>query len=79
MAKSNPAAVEPSFESAMEELEKLVAGMESGALTLEDSLAAYKRGAELVRFCQGKLAAVEQQVRILDGDVLKPFQADPNP
>jgi exodeoxyribonuclease VII small subunit len=63
----------PDFESAMQELEKIVAGMESGAMSLEDSLVAYKRGAELVRLCQEKLAGVEQQVKILDAELLKPF------
>lgn len=63
----------PTFESALRELEGIVAGMESGALSLEESLAAYKRGAELVRLCQDKLTAVEQQVKIVDGDLLKPF------
>lgn len=64
------------FESALEELEKLVADLESGNLPLADSLAAYKRGAELLRFAQGELAVVEQQVKILEGDVLKPFQPE---
>ncbi len=64
------------FESALEELEKLVADLESGNLPLADSLAAYKRGAELLKFAQGELAVVEQQVKILEGDVLKPFQPE---
>lgn len=65
-----------SYEAAMAELEALVASMEGGALPLEDSLAAYKRGAELVRFCQQMLERVEQQVKVLDGDVLKPMPAE---
>ena len=39
-----------SYEAAMAELETLVASMESGELPLEASLAAYRRGAELVRY-----------------------------
>ena len=60
-------------ESALEELEKLVADLEGGKLPLADSLAAYKRGAELLKYAQGELALVEQQVKVLEGDVLKPF------
>lgn len=62
-----------SYEAAMAELESLVASMESGALPLEESLAAYRRGAELVRYCQQVLERVEQQVKVLDGDILKPL------
>jgi exodeoxyribonuclease VII small subunit len=65
------------FETAMAELEDLVQKMESGALTLEQSVAAYKRGAQLVTFCRDSLARIEQQVSVLEGDLLKPFEADP--
>jgi exodeoxyribonuclease VII small subunit len=61
------------FESAMAELEKIVADMEAGKLTLEDSLAAYKRGAELLSFCRSKLEDAQQQVRVLEDGVLKDF------
>ena len=61
----------------MVELEDLVQKMESGALSLEQSVAAYRRGAELVVFCRDSLARVQQQVSILEGDLLKPFEADP--
>ncbi len=69
MAKAAP----KSFESAVEELEKLVDALERGEMPLADSLAAYKRGAELLKYAQGELAQVEQQVKILEGDVLKTF------
>ncbi len=62
-----------SFEQALEELDALVRRMESGQLGLDDSIAAYKRGADLARFCQAKLAAAEEQIKVLDGDVLKPL------
>ncbi|MHA6821269.1 exodeoxyribonuclease VII small subunit [Ralstonia pseudosolanacearum] len=65
-----------SYEAAMTELETLVASMESGELPLEASLAAYRRGAELVRYCQQVLERVEQQVRVLDGDALKPLAGE---
>lgn len=54
------------FESALKELESIVSQMESGQLPLEQSLTAYKRGTELLQFCQKSLADVEQQVRILN-------------
>ena len=72
MAKPTP----QTFESALEALEKLVADLEGGKLPLADSLAAYKRGAELLKYAQGELALVEQQVKALEGDVLKPFTLD---
>ncbi|ALD91176.1 exodeoxyribonuclease VII small subunit [Cupriavidus gilardii CR3] len=72
-----PASAPPaSYEAAMAELEALVTSMESGALPLEESLAAYRRGAELVKYCQQMLERIEQQVKVLEGDALKPL-ADP--
>jgi len=61
------------FESAMAELEKIVADMEGGKLSLEDSLAAYKRGAELLSLCRTRLQDAQQQVRVLEDGVLKDF------
>ncbi len=56
MAKSRAAAPPKDYESALAELEAIVADMESGQLPLEASLAAYKRGAELLQFCRQQLA-----------------------
>ncbi len=64
---------ELSFEQALEELESLVRRMESGELGLDESIAAYRRGAELAKFCQSKLAAADEEIRKLDGDTLKPL------
>jgi len=61
------------FEQALAELEKIVARMESGELSLEQSLATHKRGLELARFCQQKLEAAQQQVKVLEGEILKPL------
>ena len=60
----------------MEVLELLVEKMESGALPLEASLDAYKRGAELVKYCAAQLERVEQQVKVLEGEMLTPFEDD---
>ena len=70
MAQSTP---ELTFERALEELEKIVARMETGELSLEQSLATHKRGLELARYCQQRLEAAQQQVKVLEGDVLKPL------
>jgi len=67
------AATPDSFEQAMVELEQLVAKMEAGELPLEASVAAYRRGAELVRFCNVQLDRVDQQVKVLEGELLKPL------
>ena len=66
---------EMSFEKALAELEKIVAQMEGGSLSLEQALAAHRRGLELARLCQRRLEAAQQQVRVLEGDVLKPLAA----
>lgn len=68
-----------SFEAAMAELTALVARMEAGELALEASVTSYARGAQLVQYCAAQLEKVEQQVKILDGEMLKPFQADSDP
>ena len=62
-----------SFESALAELERVVADMEAGKLSLEDSLAAYQRGAELLQLCRVRLDDAQQQVRVLEEGTLKNF------
>ncbi len=64
---------ELSFEQALDELDALVRRMEAGELGLDDAVAAYRRGAELARHCQGKLTVAEQEIRKLDGDMLTPL------
>jgi exodeoxyribonuclease VII small subunit len=73
MSKTPKTASEFSFEKALAELEKIVAQMEEGGLTLEQSLAAHKRGLELARQCRERLEAAQQQVKVLEGEVLKPL------
>lgn len=66
-----------SYEQAFAELEQIVAQMESGQMSLEESLNAYKRGNTLLELCQKSLADVEQQVRILnEHQLLTPFNTD---
>lgn len=78
MTKSTKPATLPkpeSFEAASAELERIVAEMEAGKMSLEDSLAAYTRGAELLQYCQNTLQNAQQQVRILEADMLKNFSS----
>ena len=67
-----------SFESALAELEKIVTSMESGKMTLEQSLGAHKRGLELAQYCQSVLAQAQQQVRVLEENALKTFPGEPS-
>jgi exodeoxyribonuclease VII small subunit len=64
---------ELSFEQALDELDTLVRRMEAADLTLDESVNAYKRGAELTRHCQAKLAIAEQEIKKLEGDALAPL------
>jgi len=72
----DPVSPEITFEKALEELEALVGRMEDGKLPLEESLAAYQRGAELVKFCESKLSDAQARIAILDGDTLRDFNPD---
>ena len=72
MADPTPA----TFEAALAELESIVERMEGGELPLKESLAAYKRGAELLQFCQAALKDAQQEVLVLEKGVLKAFEAD---
>jgi len=65
-----------SLEAALAELEKIVSSMEEGQLPLERSLAAYKRGAELLKYCQSALQDAQQQVKVLEDGILKDFKSD---
>jgi exodeoxyribonuclease VII small subunit len=79
MSKSSPQQAPESFERALAELEKIVEAMEAGRLPLQESIAAYKRGAELLQFCQSALKEASQQVKVLEAGVLKDFSVDGEP
>ncbi|MDP3828203.1 MAG: exodeoxyribonuclease VII small subunit [Polaromonas sp.] len=81
MAKtsSSPAPAPPtpaSYEAALEELETLVARLESGQLPLDQLLTGYQRGAELLKFCRSKLEAVENQIKVLEGNEIKTWNQE---
>jgi exodeoxyribonuclease VII small subunit len=77
MARSTAATPAPpaSYEEALAELDRLVQAMEAGQLPLDRLLESYRRGAELLQFCRGRLDAVEQQVKVLEDGQLKPWVA----
>ena len=77
-AQAKPTETVPpaSYEAALQELEQLVVRLESGDLPLEDLMGGYQRGATLLQFCRDKLEAVENQIKVLDGGSLKPWEPE---
>lgn len=67
------------FEPALAELEALVTAMESGNMSLEESLLAFEEGIRLTRECQEALQQAEQKVQMLlsDNGDTAPFENDP--
>lgn len=65
-----------SFESAMIELEELVSKIETGNLSLEDSLKEFENGIKLSRICQTALKDAENRVKILSNDEEQDFTVD---
>lgn len=66
-----------SYEAALEELEQLLQRLEGSHTPLDQLLASYQRGNELLRFCRQRLDVLEQQVKVLDDGVLKPWSEAP--
>ena len=60
--------LEVNFEDALAELEGLVAKMESGKLSLDESLKAFERGVALTRHCTSALKEAELKVQTLTDD-----------
>ncbi|HWP34249.1 MAG TPA: exodeoxyribonuclease VII small subunit [Thermodesulfobacteriota bacterium] len=72
------------FEATLKALEAIVARLESGALDLEEALAAFERGVQLARACEARLAQAERRVELLlsgpDGSLrAEPFGEPPGP
>ncbi len=53
------------FETALAELEQITASLESGKLTLDQSLEAFERGVTLTRFCKETLTDAEQRIMLI--------------
>ena len=66
-------ALPESYEAALQQLEQLVAELESGQMPLDRLLEGYRRGAALLEHCKRQLQAVEEQIEVLDGTLLKPW------
>jgi exodeoxyribonuclease VII small subunit len=83
MAKSASAPAEQppvaDFEHSLDELEQLVGRMESGELSLDESLQSFERGIGLYRHCQQALEKAELRVRLLldpdAPDTAEPFES----
>ncbi len=62
-----------SFEDALDELEKTIALLESGELSLEESMAEFEKGQDLVRLCNSYLEAASLKVEALtaDGEIVE--------
>ena len=58
-------AEEPAFENIVDELQKLVAQLESGNLALDESLRLYERGVALARQANGLLEGTEKRIEVL--------------
>ncbi|WP_460482232.1 exodeoxyribonuclease VII small subunit [Comamonas humi] len=65
-----------SYEAALQELEGLVALIESGQLPLDQMLSSYQRGATLLAYCRGKLEAVQDQIKLLEDGQLKAWTTE---
>jgi exodeoxyribonuclease VII small subunit len=74
MARSTSPKDPASYEQALVELDRLVQQMEGGQLPLDQLLDGYRRGADLLAFCRGRLEAVEAQVRVLEDGQLKAWK-----
>ncbi|WP_296493491.1 exodeoxyribonuclease VII small subunit [Rhodoferax sp.] len=75
-AAKHGAAAPAHYEAALQELEQLVARLESGDMPLEQLLTQYQRGAELLKFCRDRLAAVEDQIKVLDQGALRTWTSE---
>jgi exodeoxyribonuclease VII small subunit len=71
---TTPPVLPATYEEAVVELEQMVARLESGDLPLDQLLTHYQRGAALLQHCREKLQAVEDQIKVLDDGVLKPWK-----
>jgi len=64
------------FDTSLKELESIVAAMEKGNLSLEESLKLFSEGILLTKKCQAAIKAAEQKVKILIGENLVDFELD---
>ena len=72
-AANTPPSEPSSYEAALEELEQLIARIESGQLPLDQMLSGYQRADALLAFCRARLEAVQEQIKVLDEGALQPW------
>jgi exodeoxyribonuclease VII small subunit len=53
------------FEKALADLEQIVAKLEKGSISLNESLALFEKGVKMARFLRGELDKAERKVEIL--------------
>lgn len=76
----SPTSTQPRFEDMLRDLDQILRDLEEGAVSLEDSLARYERGVNLLRQCYGQLKDAEHRVQLLTGTMedgtpeLQPFE-----
>ena len=70
---ATPATEGLKFETALAELEQIVQAMEGGRLPLDESIAAYRRGSELLKHCQQQLSDADRKIQVLEDGALREF------
>ncbi|MBA2379546.1 MAG: exodeoxyribonuclease VII small subunit [Blastocatellia bacterium] len=70
------------FESSLDELEKIVKRLEEGDMALEESLEMFERGVKLSRDCRERLTSAERRIEVLikdaDGEIgVQPVMLEP--
>lgn len=65
------------YEEGIKELEQLIQSMESGQLPLDALYQTYRRGTLLLNFCRDKLAAIENQIQVLENGQLSNWKESP--
>ena len=73
----------PTFEEILAELERIIADLESGELTLNESLERYERGVAALKACRSILDGAEQKIQLLlrtpEGELkTEPFEPPAN-
>lgn len=66
-----PRKSEKNFEKAISELEASVKRLEEGELTLEESIAEYKKGMDLAAYCSEVLKKAEQEIYVYESSHYK--------